>query len=209
MDYIISVSNKIIIEAICGILYRMAPYNKPRKFNKIIDHIRKYMLDFEDDDHIEKTSNNSNSFIYFDFEDKKYIQPFIKDMLMSCPEFVELNISQKKYDEGERTPGTGYVMIDAYSNDVPDYKDFIDLGAAIGNITSLICTLIDLDDDCFLCKYAKSYESCEHGDYDFCKQCTCNWKEVKNYREPHPWSLLPIGSKEYKDLVAQGKIQGY
>lgn len=204
----ISINSRKIIEAVAGIIYCMSPYNKPRKFDKIIDHIKKYMCDFEETDKVEVTFSHDKKWIYFDFNNDNDLKPFIKDMLMGCPEFVELNISQKKYDEGQRKPGDGIVLTDINTS-TKDYVDFIDLGAAIGNIVSLLFILNDADSDCFLCKYAKEYESCEHGDSDICKKCIGNWREVKNYREPHPWSLLTIGSKEYKDLVAQGKIQGF
>lgn len=132
-------------------------------------------------------------------------------MLMPCKEFQWLNISQARWDKGQRELEDG-ISICAVAHDddgtpcalsgSPDYHDFVDLDACIGNIVYAIRIDYEYDCDCFLCKYAKEYQLYEPSDCKECKTCKCN-PSYKCNNEPHPVSLLPRNSKEYQEFMEQ------
>ena len=47
-----------------------------------------------------------------------------------------------------------------------------------------------MDEDCFLCEYAKEYGSMEPSECEQCKNCLCNPK-IRYNRETHPMALKP------------------
>lgn len=191
----ITLSKRRLIKCCMRVIYEMAPNNNPRN----IDNIREYIVDF--------CTNNITDY-ETKIEDNKLLK-YIKDMLFSCVEFTQLNISQDKWDKGMRDPfckensGFSFTAIGHDKDGVPskiiqskDYFDFIDLDACVQNITYEIKLDEQNDKDCFLCKYAKEYRSMEPSDSETCKTCTLN-PNYKFKREPHPMSLVPRNSPEY------------
>lgn len=180
------VSNKNIIQSVAGVLYKMHPYHNPEKIEVIIKKFDDYFR--------EKKPNDT--FCLVDFESEKDLYKFIKEFLMSIPEFLAYNISQKKKDEGVKNAdderNQGIVFSSRYDVESYDrrYFDFIDLDAAIGNITNEIIRLEEDDADCFLCKFALKYGSMEPSDCKECETCIANPKYKCN-RIPHPMSLKP------------------
>lgn len=192
----ISISKRRLIKCCIGVIYEMAPNNNPRN----IDKIREYIVNY---------CNNNNIKDYSTRIENNKLSKFIKDMLFGCVEFTQLNISQDKWDKGMRDPfckensGFSFTAVGHDKDGVPskiiqskDYFDFIDLDACVRNITHEI----DLDEqnseDCFLCKYAKEYQSMEPSDSETCRTCTLN-PNYRFKREPHPMSLVPRNSPKY------------
>ena len=173
----------------------MAPNNNPRN----IDKIREYIVNF--------CTNNITDY-KTKVEDNKLFN-YIKNMLFGCVEFIQLNISQDKWDKGMRNPfckensGFNFTAVSHDKNGDPstitqskDYFDFVDLCACVKNIVHDIDLDEQNNEDCFLCKYAKEYQSMEPSDSETCRTCTLN----PNYsfkRESHPMSLVPRNSPEY------------
>lgn len=180
----ITLSKTRLIKCCIGVIYEMAPNNNPRN----IDKIREYIVDF--------CTNNITDY-ETKVEDNKLFK-YIKDMLFGCVEFTQLNISQDKWDKDMRDPfceensGFSFTAVGHDKDGVPskiiqskDYFDFIDLDACVQNITYDIKLDEQNNEDCFLCKYAKEYQSMEPSDSETCKTCTLN-PNYKFKREPHP-----------------------
>lgn len=193
----IHLTKSCLIKNILGVIYEMAPGCKPRN----IDKIHKYVLDWCD----------KNVKDYITEVNSKDLNKYLKDMLMACEEFTQLNISQKKWDEGvkdyndKRNSGFGVVSVGHNNDGSPcsiytpeEYCDFIDLDALIPNIASAIICDKQNSEDCFLCKFAGKYGNMEPTDCEECKTCCINPNYKFNYI-PHPKSLLPRNSKEYKN----------
>jgi len=191
----ITLSKRRLIKCCIGVIYAMAPGNNPRNIDKIREYITNYCTN-NITDYSTKVENNQ-------------LRKYIKDMLFGCVEFTQLNISQDKWDKGIRDPsckensGFSFTAVGHDKNGVPsaitqskDYFDFIDLDACIQNITREIILDEQNSEDCFLCKYAKEYQSFEPSDTDICITCTCN-PNYRFKRETHPMALIPRNSPEY------------
>ena len=191
----IRLSKRRLIKCCIGVIYEMAPNNNPRNIDKIREYIVNYC-----------TNNIKN---YSTRIEANKLFNYIKDMLFGCVEFTQLNISQDKWDKGMRDPfckensGFSFTAVGHDKDGVPskitqskDYFDFIDLVACVQNITHEIDMDEQNSEDCFLCKYAKEYQSMEPSDSETCRTCILN-PNYKFKREPHPMSLVPRNSPEY------------
>lgn len=127
---------KELIGAVAYCAYRMSPNQNPRnmevvmiKLNEIIDRDFNVM---------------SNGFVYKEFQGDFY--DYIKDALMSIPEFIDWNRSQAEVDKGidvndpNRPP---YMFVDRYTKE-DWYTDFIDLDAFIRNVHRLLIATHDM-----------------------------------------------------------------
>ena len=87
---------------------------------------------------------------------------------------------------------SGIIFVSRYTVETQDnrYTDFVDLDACVRNIVRQIDIIEQMDEDCFLCKYAKEFGSMEPSDSEVCKNCLCNPK-IKYNRETHPMALKP------------------
>ena len=177
------VTNSQLIEAFTGVIYRMHPYHKPENFDKIIDALLKHL-----DTKAEIHKSKKLTFILLEYES-------INDFKNKLKEFRQLNISKKLKDAGVEDinddRNKGYRFSTRYDVNTEDerYTDFIDLDACVQNIVFSVDRIIQFDEDCFLCKYAKEYGSMEPGD-PRCDTCICN-PNVKYKRESHPMALKP------------------
>lgn len=203
MESKITVTKRILVKNVMGTIYEMAPSNKPRFADKILERVIEY-------------ANEKIGEQYLTYLTLQELEQFVKDMLMPCQEFQWLNISQAKWDKGQRELEDGLsICAVAHGNDgipcavssSPDYYDFIDLDACIRNIAYAIRNNYEIDCDCFLCKYAKEYQSCEPSNCDECRTCVCN-PDYRCNHEPHPISLLPRNSKEYREFMANEELKG-
>lgn len=194
------VSNSTLIEAFTGVIYRMHPYNKPENFDKIIDALLKYL-----DSKAETHNGRKLTFILLEYESINDFEKKLREFLFGIKEFRQLNISKKLKDAGVEDinddRNKGIKFSDRYSVETEDkrYTDFVDLDACIQNIVCSVDRIIQFDEDCFLCKYAKEYGSIEPGNQR-CDTCICN-PNVKYKRETHPMALKPRKdwTKEEKD----------
>ena len=105
-----------------------------------------------------------------------------------------MNVSRELKEKGVKSgdpENSGFVFTSRYdaSGLATRYTDFIDLDALIRNIVHDIDKMGQINDDCFLCKYAKSYGSMEPGDKR-CEKCICN-PNIRYERETHPMALKP------------------
>lgn len=184
------VTNKQLIEAFTGVIYRMHPYHKPENFDKLIDALLE-RLDTKAKNH----KGKKLTFIILEYESINDFKKKLKEFLFEIKEFRQLNISKKLKDAGvediddERNSGIRFST--RYDVDTEDerYTDFVDLDACVQNIVFSINRIIQFDDDCFLCKYAKDYGSMEPED-PRCDTCICN-PNIKYKRESHPMALKP------------------
>lgn len=134
------VSLSMVVDATAGVIYRMAPDNKPRNIEKIMDHVINYF----------KTNGKCYQDFYYMELAEEDVYKTIKEMMMSCPEFLDLNLSQDEVDRGVKIdnperPPFAFVTRDTY---IKSYYDFIDLDACIGNIVAQIKYNF-FDDDVF------------------------------------------------------------
>lgn len=184
------VTNKQLIEAFTGVIYRMHPYHKPENFNKIMDALLERL------DTKAKTHNGKKlTFIILEYESINDFKKKLKEFLFEIKEFRQLNISKRLKDAGvediDDKRNSDIKVSTRYDVNTKDerYTDFIDLDACVQNIVFSVDRIIQFDDDCFLCKYAKDYGSMEPGD-PRCDTCICN-PNVKYKRESHPMALKP------------------
>ena len=184
------VTNSQLIEAFTGVIYRMHPYHKPENFDKIIDALLKYL-----DTKAETYKGKKLTFIVLEYESINDFRKKLKEFLFEIKEFRQLNISKKLKDAGVEDinddRNKGYRFSTRYDVDTEDerYTDFIDLDACIQNIVCSVDRIIQFDEDCFLCKYAKEYGSMEPAD-PRCDTCICN-PNITYKRETHPMALKP------------------
>ena len=184
------VSNSQLIEAFTGVIYRMHPYHKPENFDKIMDALLKCL-----DTKAEIHKGKKLTFILLEYESINDFKKKLKEFLFEIKEFRQLNISKKLKDAGvediDDERNSGIKVSTSYDVNTEDerYIDFVDLDACVQNIVFSVDRIIQFDEDCFLCKYAKEYGSMEPGD-PRCDTCICN-PNVKYKRESHPMSLKP------------------
>ena len=136
----------------------------------------------------------NKSFKLFEFNNFRDFENWLKNILEQVPEYHELNVSRKLKEQGVHDgepENMGFRFTSIYDVETQDsrYTDFIDLDALIQNICVEIDRLQQMDEDCFLCKYAKEYGSMEPGD-ERCSTCICN-PNIKYRREKHPMSIKP------------------
>jgi hypothetical protein len=185
----VRISNKDIIGAVAGNIYRMHPYHMPEGIDKIMGHLNKVI-----DESPDCAGIVDDTFKLFEFEDFTTFERWLKDILEQVPEYHELNVSRELKEKGVKSgdpENSGFVFTTRYdaSGLATRYTDFIDLAALIRNIAHDIVKMSQIDDDCFLCKYAKSYGSMEPGDKR-CEKCICN-PNIRYERETHPMALKP------------------
>ena len=184
------VTNKQLIEAFTGVIYRMHPYHKPENFDKIMDVLLKHL-----DTKAETHKGKKLTFIILEYKSINDFKKKLKEFLFEIKEFRQLNISKKLKDVGvediDDDRNKGIKFSDSHSVETEDerYIDFVDLDACVQNIVFSIDRIIQFDEDCFLCKYAKEYGSMEPGD-PRCDTCICN-PNIKYKRETHPMALKP------------------
>lgn len=184
------VTNRQLIEAFTGVIYRMHPYNKPENFDKIIDALLKHL-----DTKAETHNGKKLTFIMLEYESINDFKKKLKKFLFEIKEFRQLNISKKLKDAGvediddERNSGIKFSTRFDVDTEDEIYTDFVDLDACIQNIVFSVNRIIQFDGNCFLCKYAKEYGSMKPGD-PRCDTCICN-PNVKYKRETHPMALKP------------------
>ena len=184
------VTNKQLIEAFTGVIYRMHPYHKPENFDKIMDALLEHL-----DTKAETHKGKKLTFIMLEYESINDFKKKLKEFLFEIKEFRQLNISKKLKDAGVEdindSRNSGIKFSTRLDIDTEDerYTDFVDLDACIQNIVFSVNKIIQSDEDCFLCKYAKEYGSMEPGD-PRCDTCICN-PNVKYKRETHPMALKP------------------
>ena len=163
----IMISERNLMFCIAGQLYDQAPARLPRKVDIIMKKVReKIRTDF---------FNDNEWYTMRIEEDAAY--EYIKNLLMTIPEFEELNLSQIEYEKG----------IDVNDDSRPKYSfttrydvetseswknDFIDLDAFIRNVYRRVLQIKDVETDCFCCK---------HKDTELCKECSINEKLKINY----------------------------
>lgn len=184
------VSNSQLIEAFTGVIYRMHPYHKPENFDKIMDTLLKRL-----DTKAEIHKGKKLTFTLLEYESINDFKKKLKEFLFEIKEFRQLNISKKLKDAGvediddDRNKGIRFSDRNSIETEDERYTDFIDLDACIQNIVFSVDRIIQFDEDCFLCKYAKEYGSMEPGD-PRCDTCICN-PNVTYKRETHPMALKP------------------
>ena len=183
------VSNKEVINAVCGVIFEMHPYHNPEGIDKIVEAIDKH---FENVDKLSKDSY----FHTIRFDNSKSLYYWLKDFLYSIKEFKDYNISRKLKDAGvvdaddERNKGIVIVARGTPMSKDSRYTNFIDLNACIQNIHNQIINNYQNSEDCFLCKHAKLYGSMEPSDCEECKNCICR-PDLRFNRVTHPMALKP------------------
>ena len=150
------INHKTFIQCVAGVIYRMAPYNKPRDFDKIVEHIKDYFWEHSDNS---LRGIDKNDFTCLRIEEDEIYQ-FIRDCLFGCKEFQNLNLSQEEVDKGilvddENRPK--WVVSGASDGThLKSYYEFIDLDACIRNIHMALWQIFTDDDlfesKVFLCK---------------------------------------------------------
>ena len=160
----ICISEQNLLFVIAGQLFYQAPNRQPRKAEIIMQKARDL------------------------FREKENLYEYIKKLLFSIPEFMELNLSHIEYENGisveddRRAKFALYTKYDKYTSE--SWKsDFIDLDAFVRNVNRMLQVIIDSDCDCFLCvhqgKNAKSTLDC--GTEEECKNCLVNPNLKNNY----------------------------
>lgn len=191
-------SRRSIIHSVTGVIYEMAPGFMPRNIDAIVKYIKTWC-----------DENIGNKYLIR--VEAENIYKTFHDMLFNCEEFTQLNISQKLWDSGVRNykdkRNGGFLAVAVEHNEAgnpiriltpAEYIDFIDLDACVRGIVNELITTEENNEDCFLCKNAKTYPSTIPGDGEICKMCTLNPANKCNY-EVHPQALIPNSKKHGTD----------
>lgn len=139
-----------LIYCVAGQLFEQAPNREPRNVEKIMLEVRNKFR--------ESTYNDNEWYSMYIEEDKLY--KFVENLLLSIPEFVDLNLSYLEYSNGvkvddESRPKFSFCSIyDVYNADSWK-KDFIDLDAFVQNVHRAL-KIRSRSEDCFLCKYQEA-----------------------------------------------------
>lgn len=186
----INISNLEIISSVAGNIYKLHPYHLPEGIDKIMTHLVNTLDDIPD-----SLGIINNRFKLFEFKDFMHFEKWLKDILNQIPEYHELNVSRYLKEKGikaDDNENREFKFISRNTEETFDdrYTDFISLDALIQNISLDIDWLQQMNEDCFLCKYAKEFGSMEPSDSDKCKKCMCNPK-IRYERETHPMALKP------------------
>lgn len=127
-EYRFSITTETFICRALGVIYAMAPYNKPRKVDEIVDHIREYFQ-----------THGKPVFDLFiiGLNDKSQRYDLVEKILLSCNAFKELNLSQEEYDAGVgvNAEGRGQYAVIGRGITIDEYRDFIDIDACVRNIS--------------------------------------------------------------------------
>lgn len=187
----VRLSNREIICGVSGTIYKMHPYHLPENMDKIMGTVVRKLDEMKD-----MCGHVQSTFKLFEFDDWDAFEKWLRDMLMNIPEFTQLNISRHLKDRGvtnyQDQENSGISITSRYDPDTQDkrYFDFIDLDACIRNIIMQIDIINQRNQDCFLCKYAKSYGDMEPSDSEVCNTCNVNPKYKFNH-ESHPLAIKP------------------
>ena len=155
-----------IVSMTAKCIYEIAPHNDPVDMDKIIHHV----ISNVDEKSITPTSLSSHIYMT-----TKEFEEWFKDMIMSCQEYRNLNLSPK-----ERRAGISVDDPHRYEHKLPKLEneddekadnDFMDPDAAIQNILSGMNKSMQ-SNDCFLCNRI---------DTEFCDTCSLNPKYKNNY----------------------------
>lgn len=197
----IRISNKEIINAVAGCIYRMHPYHMPEGIDKIMGHLRDTLDRLPD-----SGGRVDDTFKLFEFDGFGDFKKWLREILEEVPEYHELNVSKARKDKGIKAKdpeNSGFRVTSRYDETGlgTRYHDFIDMDALMQNIVCQIDRLQQMEDDCFLCKYAESYGSTKPSNEERCTYCICNPK-IRYNRESHPMSLKPRSewTEEEKEL---------
>ena len=124
---IITIAENDFIGVTVSTVYQFAPMYKPRKIDKIVEHIHDWFEKNRINKHFKPLIVIKNNL--------EEITKKVEEILLSCEEFKELNLSQREYEKGiavnnknRRNLFTGI----GYKIDPLD--DFIDLEACISSI---------------------------------------------------------------------------
>lgn len=175
----IRISERDLMFVVGGQLFDHAPNRQPRKAEIIMQKIR---------DAFRSEAYNDNEFYTASVElDSLY--SWMKDKLFSIPEFQELNLTQKEYENGisvddESRPKFCFTSrYDVYDSE--SWKsDFIDLDAFVQNAHRRLLNIMETEQDCFLCIHQdqSNGHTLDCGDSQFCKECLVN-PNMKNHYE--------------------------
>ena len=173
------VTEDIFMEAVGGMLFRQAPNHQPRNVETIMVKVR-------DAFRANPKCENVNEFRFMHVSSDEWMS-FLKDMLWSIPEFLDLNLSQKeveagiKVDDENRQKFNFITREDVYDSE--SWKDeFIDLDAFLVNALNAICSLTTSEADCFGCSY-DSKDDLKKYTHERCKTCVRHHRYKDNFTQ--------------------------
>lgn len=176
----ICISERNLMFVVAGQLYDQAPDRQPRKVEEIMKGVR---FNFRND---ARCDNNNEWYSISVEKDKTY--EFVKSMLVSIPEFQELNLTQNEYEAGIKVDDENRAKFKITTshdkNDADSWRnDFIDLDAFIQNVNRRLLDIIDIDSDCFLCIHQdeSSGSTLDCGFSEKCKTCCVNPNLTNNF----------------------------
>lgn len=163
----IFITDREFCYALAGQLYEQSPNNSPRKAEVIMNKATEKFRS--------KCYHDTTFDSYVLTISKKDLYYFLKELLNSINEFIELNLSKNEYEAGilvDDESRAEFQFRDLYSK-IAWENDFVDLDAFIGNLNCAILSNKDNNDDCFLCVNKET---------DLCKSCFVNDTFTNNYK---------------------------
>lgn len=182
-----------IVDAVAGTIYRMAPRNRPRNMDKIMSHV----IENAEQACVDVVNNRHLFMTHTEFSD------WLTDMLKSCPDFCNLNLSQNEVDSGVSVDDESrpkYAFTSVYNVETEDSwkNDFIDLDAAIRNIYDCIIAAHE-ETDCFLC---------DHKETEMCHYCILHYKNSEDYKNLYEYANKPHDTSKYGGWCAASCPKG-
>lgn len=163
----LKIRKSIIVSAIAYNIYYISPLNDPIDIDKIMNHVNARVTERCVDSTVDMYS-------YICFDDVDDFKSWLDNMLMSCSEFKNLNLTKREREMGIDVDDENRQQIAFTSlyNDIPYDDNFVDLDACLQNI---VCHVVrDLDtSSCFLCDHMD--------DEEYCNTCTLNERYSNKY----------------------------
>lgn len=170
----LAITERSLMYAVGGQLFDQAPNRQPRKVELIMDQLKT---------RFREVARNDNEYYTYRVEaDKSY--EFIENLLMSIPEFEELNLSHNEYINGVKVNDDSrpkFAFHTRYDIETSESwkNDFVDLDAFIRNVHMNLIKMEE-EKDCFLCDNEESEE---------CNTCALN----PNFKVHYECSREPKG----------------
>lgn len=200
----IKLNRRHFTASLIGSIIEAAPGRKPRKLDKIINHIIE-ALNKEDKRNPFKPTKSPTEFQIGNCKDFDAVLDTVKYAL-DCDEIRELNVSNNDYKKGVKYGDQEGVMIVTATSPEPNVDDdFVDLDALYRNAANDAIIYERNREDCMFCLYEKSYGSFTPGDNDKCRTCNINPNYNFNY-VTHPLATVPRNSPEYLKLCKKYNV---
>lgn len=133
-----------VIQAVTSQLFAYAPFYRVPNIDSIVDDVVDAM--YKRSEEAMRVGNGKYAFVTASFKDREDFYHWIKGVLFKNEAFKMLNLTPREKEHGETELKDGMVFTWG-SKPISPMDDFVDLDAAIQNITHMMITLSKEDEE--------------------------------------------------------------